>query len=48
MVGSAILMGVLMIGFLAWITPWLNFGMGRMKMDITISPGEVQGLNAPR
>jgi hypothetical protein len=44
MVSSAILMGVLMIGFLAWITPWLNFGMGRMKMDVTISPGEVQGL----
>jgi hypothetical protein len=43
-VGSAILMGVLMIGFLAWITPWLNFGMGRMKMDVTVSPGEVQGL----
>ncbi len=42
--GSAIFMGVLMIGFLAWITPWLNFGMGRMKMDVTISPGEVQGL----
>lgn len=43
-VGSAILMGVLMIGFLGWITPWLNFGMGRMKMDVTVSPGEVQGL----
>ena len=41
---SAILMGVLMIGFLAWITPWLNFGMGRMKMDVTLSPGEVHGL----
>lgn len=41
---SAILMGVLMIGFLAWITPWLNFGHGRMKMDVTISSGEVQGL----
>jgi len=37
-------MGVLMIGFLAWITPWLNFGMGRMKMDVTLSPGEVHGL----
>ena len=48
MVVSAILMGVLMIGFLAWITPWLNFGMGRMKMDVTISPGEVQGPEAPR
>src|SRR5208337_4703241 len=43
-VASAILMGVLLIGFMAWITPWLNFGMGRMKMDITITPGEVQGL----
>jgi hypothetical protein len=37
-------MGVLMIGFLAWIAPWLNFGMGRMRMDITLTPGEVQGL----
>ena len=44
MVVSATLMGVLMIGFLAWITPWVNFGMGRMKMDVTVSPGEVQGL----
>ena len=44
MVGSAILMGVLLIGFLAWITPWLNFGLGRMKMDVTLTPGEVQGL----
>jgi hypothetical protein len=43
-VASAIIMGVLLIGFLAWITPLLNFGMGRMKMDVTISPGEVQGL----
>jgi hypothetical protein len=43
-VSSAILMGVLQIGFLAWITPWLNFGQGRMKMDITLTPGEVPGL----
>jgi hypothetical protein len=43
-VGSAILMGGLLIGFLAWITPWLNFGLGRMKMDITLTPGEVRGL----
>ena len=45
MVGSAILMGVLSIGFLAWVTPWLNYGQGRMKMDVTLSPGEVQGLD---
>lgn len=44
-VASGILMVVLMIGFLAWVTPWLNFGMGRMKMDITLTTGEVQGLN---
>jgi hypothetical protein len=43
-VGSAILMGVLAVGFLAWITPWLNFGLGRMKMDVTLTPGEVRGL----
>ena len=47
-VGSAILMGVLLIGFSAWITPWLNFGLGRMKMDITLAPGEVRGLNRLR
>lgn len=44
MAGSAVLLSVLMIGFLAWITPWLNFGMGRMKMDVTLAPGEVTGL----
>jgi hypothetical protein len=44
-VGSAVLMGVLLIGFLAWVTPWLNFGLGRMKMDITLTSGEVRGLN---
>jgi hypothetical protein len=44
-IGSALLMGVLMIGFLAWIAPWLNFGLGRMKMDITLTTGEVRGLS---
>jgi hypothetical protein len=38
-------MVALLIGFLAWITPWLNFGLGRMKMDIYLTPGEVQGLH---
>jgi len=37
-------MCVLLAGFLGWIAPWLNFGMGRMKMDITLAPGEVRGL----
>jgi hypothetical protein len=44
-VASAMIMCVLLIGFLAWIPPWLNFGLGRMKMDVTLTPGEVQGLN---
>jgi len=43
-VGSSILMSVLLIGFLAWIAPWLNFGLGRMKMDVTLTPGEVRSL----
>jgi len=47
-VSSAVLMGVLMIGFVAWITPWLNFGLGRMQMDVTLTPGEVRGLNRLR
>jgi hypothetical protein len=41
---SAILMCALTIGFFAWITPWANFGLGRMKMDVTLMPGEVAGL----
>jgi hypothetical protein len=47
-IGSAVLTGVLLVGFLAWIAPWLNFGLGRMKMDVTLTPGEVQGLNRLR
>ena len=42
---SATLMSVLAIGFLAWITPWLDYGMGRGKMDITLTSGEVKGLH---
>jgi hypothetical protein len=43
-VGSRAVAGVLLIGFLAWITPWMNFGLDRMKMDVTLTPGEVVGL----
>ncbi len=43
-VSSAFVMGVLLIGFSAWITPWLNFGQRRMRMDITLTPGEVRGM----
>ncbi len=41
---SAVLMGALAIGFLAWITPWFRFGLGAVKTDITYTPGEVRGL----
>ena len=44
-VGSAVIMCVLLMGFLAWIPPLFNFGLRRMKMDVTLTPGEVQGLN---
>jgi hypothetical protein len=43
-VGSAVLMGALMVGFLAWTTDWLRYGMGEVKTDITYMPSEVRGL----
>jgi hypothetical protein len=43
-VGSAILMGVLLVGFLGWVMPWFDFGLDGMKMDVTLTPGEVHGL----
>ena len=43
-VGSAILMGELTVGFLAWTPDWLKYSLGRVKTDITYSPGEVRGL----
>jgi len=45
---SAILGGFLLIGLLAWIAPWLNYGVGRQQRDITLAPGEVQGLKRLR
>jgi hypothetical protein len=47
-IGSALLMATLSIGFFAWITPWLEYGMDREPGDITISPGEVRGLERLR
>jgi hypothetical protein len=43
-VSSAMVMTVLMFGFTAWIAPLLNYGLGRMKMDVTLTPGEVRCL----
>ena len=47
-VSSSIIMAILLLGFLAWITPWLNFGLGRMKMDVALSSEEVRGLHRLR
>jgi hypothetical protein len=34
----------LLLGFLAWVTPWMDFGQGRLRDTISIPAGEVQGL----
>jgi len=41
---SAVLMSLLLIGFLAWIPNWLRYGTGTVKTGITYTPGEVRGL----
>jgi hypothetical protein len=43
-VGSAVLMGALLVGFLAWTPSWLRYGMGGVKTSITYAPSEVRGL----
>ena len=43
-VGSAILMGALLVGFLAWTTNWLRYGIGMVKTGVTYPPSEVRGL----
>lgn len=36
------------LGFFAWITPWVNYNLMRMGMDIEISSGELVGLKRLR
>jgi hypothetical protein len=43
-ISSAILMGILLVGFLAWTTDWIRYGLGEVKTGITYAPGEVRGL----
>ena len=43
-IGSAVLMTLLMIGFLAWIPVWYGSTVGALKADITYQPGVVHGL----
>lgn len=43
-VSSAVLMGVLVVGFLAWVPDWIKYGLGTINTDVTFGPGEVSGL----
>jgi hypothetical protein len=42
--GSAVLMGALLVGFLAWIPNFIRFGIGTVKTDTTYTPNDVRGL----
>lgn len=41
---SAVLMGLLLVGFLAWSPDWARYARGQVHTDITYPPGEVRGL----
>jgi hypothetical protein len=43
-IASVVCMGVLLMGFLAWIPTWLRFGLQSVPTDVTYSPGEASGL----
>jgi hypothetical protein len=43
-VGSAVIAGVLLIGFLGWLPPWARYAMGPREYNVTLAPGEVRGL----
>jgi hypothetical protein len=43
-IGSAVLMGVLLAGFLAWIPDEIRHGMQEVRSDVTYPPDEVRGL----
>ena len=47
-IGSAVIMGALLVGFLAWTPNWLRYGVGTVKTDVTYTPGEVRGLRRLR
>jgi hypothetical protein len=45
---TACMISVYMLGFTAWVTDWMDYGLGRLKRDVTISKGEVHGLEVLR
>lgn len=45
---SGLVAGICFLGFAAWVADWVNYGLGRMRMDVTISKGEALGLASLR
>jgi hypothetical protein len=45
---AMVIVSVCIFGFTAWVTDWINYGLGRLNMDITISKEEVKGLEILR
>lgn len=43
-VASGIVVAVLMVGFLAWIPPWLKYRTSGQTYNVTLTSGEVRGL----
>jgi hypothetical protein len=41
---SAIVSALLLVGFLAWIPPWFKYRTGGKSYNVTLAPGELQGL----
>jgi hypothetical protein len=43
-IASAVTVAVLLVGFLAWIPPWLKYRTAGQSYNVTLTPGEVHGL----
>lgn len=41
---SAVISVVLLVGFLGWIPPWLKYRRAGQSYNVTLTPGEVRGL----
>lgn len=41
---SAVIVTVLLVGFLGWIPPWFKYRTGWQSYNVTVTPGEVAGL----
>lgn len=45
---TAFMTSIYFFGFSAWVTDWEDYGLGKLKRDVTISKGEVHGLEVLR